>query len=272
MKKPPIKTRTPQKLAVVVGNDAYPSAPLSGCINDANAFNAVIATRGFNDAKAMADMLKLRGFTSNTLINANKAQILTALNAMVNSAVPGNNDKFVFFFSGHGSQVRDVSGDEADGWDEVICPIDWPQYISDDDLRAIFGRLPADATLDVFFDCCHSGTGTRDVNQIGTIRALPPIVGKRSRKAKPTTKAIVLVPGLNHILWAGCADNQTSAELIIGGQVRGAFSYYLCKALGATGTRSQMINYVCTKVAALGLSQVPQLEAAQAETLQAPFT
>ena len=262
----------PQKLAVVVGNDGYPTAPLSGCINDANAFNAVITTRGFNDAQAMADVLKLRGFTSNTLLNANKAPILAALNGMVDSAIPGNNDKFIFFFSGHGSQVRDVSGDEADGWDEVICPIDWPQYISDDDLRAIFARLPSDATLDVFMDCCHSGTGTRDVNQIGTIRALPPIVGKKSRKAKAKTKAIVLVPGLNHILWAGCRDGQTSAELIINGQVRGAFSYYLCKALTAVGTRSQMINYVCTKVAALGLSQVPQLEATQAETLQAPFT
>jgi len=96
------------------------------------------------------------------------------------------------------------------------------------------------------------------------------LVRKRGKTSK--TKAIVLVPSINHILWAACRDGQTAAELIVGGSGAGAFSYYVNKALKATGTRSQMINYVCTKVAALGLSQVPQLEATQAETLQAPFT
>jgi hypothetical protein len=34
--------------------------------------------------------------------------------------------KFLFFnFSGHGTQVRDDDGDEADGLDEALCPCDF---------------------------------------------------------------------------------------------------------------------------------------------------
>ena len=43
--------------------------------------------------------------------------------AMRSSPAP---NKFLFFnFSGHGTRVRDVSGDEQDGMDEAICPLDY---------------------------------------------------------------------------------------------------------------------------------------------------
>ncbi|MCK9570253.1 caspase family protein [Candidatus Pacearchaeota archaeon] len=245
------------KKALIIGINDYPTAPLQGCVNDAYDYQA---------------RLQAKGFTCTLLLNsqATKANILAGINSLVSGVASG--DSIALCYSGHGSQVTDSSGDETDNKDEVLCPANWPQYVSDDDLRSIFAGLPSGVTLDCFLDCCHSGTGTRDINQIGTIRSLPPIVGKRSKK-KSKTKTIVLVPTLNHILWAGCEDGQTSTELSINGIPRGAFSYYVGKALASTGgTRSQMINYVCTKVAALGLSQIPQLEATQAETLQAPFT
>jgi uncharacterized caspase-like protein len=242
------------KKALIIGINDYPTAPLQGCVNDANDYQATLTAKGF---------------TCTMLLNsqATKANILAGINSLVAGAASG--DSLVLAYSGHGSQVVDSSGDETDNKDEVLCPVNWPQYVSDDDLRGIFANLPAGVTLDCFLDCCHSGTGTRQIDPDITIRSLPPIV---SRKAKKKQKAIVLVPTLNHILWAGCEDGQTSAELIVKGIYRGAFSYYTNKALKAVGSRSQMINYVCTKVAALGLSQVPQLEATQAETLQAPFT
>ncbi len=243
------------KKALIIGVDNYPTAPLHGCVNDAYDYQATLTAKGF---------------TCTMLLNsqATKANILAGINALVAGTTSG--DSLVLAYSGHGSQVTDSSGDESDNKDEVLCPVNWPQYVSDDDLRGIFANLPSGVTLDCFLDCCHSGTGTREIDSAITIRSLPPIIRKRSKKAK--TKAIVLVPTLNHILWAGCEDGQTSAELIVGGVYRGAFSYYTNKALKAVGSRSQMINYVCTKVAALGLSQVPQLEATQVETLQAPFT
>ena len=40
---------------------------------------------------------------------------------------------------GHGSQVRDLDGDEEDGYDEVICPLDFKTAgpIVDDEMHRI---------------------------------------------------------------------------------------------------------------------------------------
>ena len=178
-------------------------------------------------------------------------------------------DSVAIVYSAHGSQVRDSSGDESDGWDEVLCPADWPNDVSDDDIRTILATVPTGVNVDVIFDCCHSGTGTREIGQTYTVRSLPPIVGKVSHPGKKTRAAVIA--NLNHCLWAGCKDGQTSAELSIGGKVRGAFSYFLWKEIRVGGTRSAIMARVCKQVAALGLNQIPQLEASKAEMLQAPF-
>jgi hypothetical protein len=244
------------KTAAVIAINNYPgtSNDLTGCLNDA--------------ADALAT-LKAKGFTCTTYYDskATKAQILAGIKSAFSCARSG--DSVAIVYSAHGSQVRDSSGDEADGWDEVLCPADWPKYVSDDDIRAILATVPAGVNVDVIFDCCHSGTGTREIGQTYTIRSLPPIVGKVSHPGHKTKAAVIA--NLNHCLWAGCKDGQTSAELSIGGKVRGAFSYYLWKEIRAGGTRSAIMARVCKQVAALGLDQIPQLEASKAEMLQAPF-
>ena len=245
------------KKALLVGIDNYPgtSYDLQGCLNDVAAAKAVLVKAGF---------------TCTTLTNsqATRANILNRLTSLVTGAVSG--DSVAFYYSGHGSQVTDASGDEADGWDEVLCPYDWPKYVSDDDFRAILAKAKPGVTVDVIIDACHSGTGTRELNQPYTIRALPPIVGRVSKRGKKS-RAISIVPGLNHVLWAACGDGQTSAELSIGGTIRGAFSYYLWRDIPVGGTRSQIMADVSKRVAALGLPQVPWLEATTTEASHAVF-
>lgn len=244
------------KKALVVALNDYPGtgSDLQGCINDA--LDGLVA-------------LKAAGFTCSSISNSNakRATILSALKSLFTCARSG--DSFVFYYSAHGSQVRDANADEPDGWDEVLCPYDWPNYVSDDDIRAILSKVPAGVNIDVIMDCCHSGTGTREIGQDFTIRSLPPIIGKVSHPGKKTRASVVA--NLNHCLWAGCAANQYSAEMTMGGKVRGVFSYFLWKEIRAGGTRSAIMARVCKQVAALGLKQVPQLEATQAEMLQAPF-
>ena len=68
---------------------------------------------------------------------------------------------------------------------------------------------------------------------------------------------------MNHVLWAGCRNNQTSAEASIGGSFRGAFTYYYCQALRRAGvsiTRRRLDSLVSADLAKNGYSQVPQLE------------
>lgn len=77
----------------------------------------------------------------------------------------GEGDYFVFYYSGHGTNLQDVSGDEADGQDEAFCfvtpdgQINFNSCLSDDDFAtAITGAVDADAKVIILTDCCHSGT------------------------------------------------------------------------------------------------------------------
>ena len=77
------------------------------------------------------------------------------------------------------------------------------------------------------------------------------------------------------MLWAGCRDNQTSAEASIGGVIRGIFTYAFCKTLraaGTTTTRAQLDALVSAYIKKLGYSQVPQLEGTRTSLGEKVFT
>ncbi|KAH8115349.1 caspase domain-containing protein [Phellopilus nigrolimitatus] len=79
------------------------------------------------------------------------------LRQLVEGAQTG--DHLFFYFSGHGSQVKDLDGDELDGRDEVLVASDG-KFLIDDDLHDILVRpLPARCRLTALLDCCSSGTG-----------------------------------------------------------------------------------------------------------------
>lgn len=63
--------------------------------------------------------------------------------------------------TGHGGRVKDEDGDEEDGYDETIIPVDFSTtgQITDDVIFAeLVGRMPQGSTLMTLMDCCHSGT------------------------------------------------------------------------------------------------------------------
>nr|XP_043625972.1 metacaspase-3-like [Erigeron canadensis] len=70
-------------------------------------------------------------------------------------------DSLVFYYAGHGSRMIDYSGDEKDGYDEALCPVDYrvSGKILDDEFNAILVEpLPHGATLHSIMDTCFSGT------------------------------------------------------------------------------------------------------------------
>jgi metacaspase-1 len=70
-------------------------------------------------------------------------------------------DSLLFHFSGHGAQQRNYSGDEVDGYDETLCPLDFETQgmIVDDEINAALVRpLPHGVKLHALIDACHSGT------------------------------------------------------------------------------------------------------------------
>src|SRR5206468_3948598 len=83
----------------------------------------------------------------------------------VKSGRPG--DVLVWQYSGHGTQVPDLNGDEADGdspgQDEAICPVDLQtgRFFVDDEVAEVIAQLQPGVSFTMFIDCCHSGTINR---------------------------------------------------------------------------------------------------------------
>lgn len=278
--------------ALLVGiNDYQGISDLRGCINDVTNMRNILKTfLGFsnNDIRLLLDA------------RATKANIISRLNWLVRGAKSG--DYLVFHFSGHGSQIRDRDGDElSDRMDELICPYDmnWDgSYITDDELRNIFKKLPQGVLLEVFMDSCHSGTGLRVVDDFGRPAELGPepprLEQYRVSRYLPPPPDIVarwegeeelLAPArgfrelgratVHHILWAGCKDSQTSADAYIAGSFNGAFTYYFCKAMrdtNGTVARSELLRRLRQSLVFNRYSQTPQLEAEATVRAMRAFT
>jgi hypothetical protein len=141
-----------RRVAVCFGINDYPTAPLNGCVSDAARWLETLKRLGF-DAKPIRQE------------DATRAGMLRELNALIANSRAG--DSLVFQYSGHGTQVEDLDGDEAQGdtpgLDEAICPIDFADgnFLIDDDIAEQVALLPAGVQLSFLLDCCHSGTGTR---------------------------------------------------------------------------------------------------------------
>jgi metacaspase-1 len=277
-----------KRKALLVGvNDYAPigagGPDLHGCVPDvadmANTLNAL----GIVAASPGTMRILTNG-------SATRANILTGIRWLITGAAAG--DVLVFYYSGHGTYVVDTSGDEADHKDECICPHDFASAgpIKDDDIRALLGGLPATVNLDVIFDSCFSGSATRELvasAPLATIRFVePPLDHSIYVDTNPRintrgvmragSRAVVPIPGLNHVLWAACRDNQTSAEASMeGGPVRGVFTYCFCKVLrraGVSVTRRQLEALVAAYVRSKGFPQVLQLEGTVASIGQKVFT
>ena len=65
------------------------------------------------------------------------------------------------FCEGHGGKLRDTNGDEEDGYDETLVPLDFERrgQIRDDDLlKHLVLPMKAGVFVTSVMDCCHSGT------------------------------------------------------------------------------------------------------------------
>lgn len=251
------------KKALLVGiNDYKQINDLSGCINDVtNVRDILLKYFSFTvpDIRILADS------------RATKANILNRLKWLVASAKKG--DDLIFHYSGHGTRLRDRDGDELkDHMDEAICPWDtnWDGgVILDDDLYNIFKGINAGVNLEVILDSCHSGTGTKELMFMKDMKIrfmLPPVdIESRTEEGLKTRRFGLKSQQktLNHVLWAGCKDNQTSADAMIGNTYNGAFTYYFCKHIRDTQgkiARRELIKRVRASLRHEGYSQVPQLE------------
>src|SRR5262249_50106839 len=116
----------------------------------------------------------------------------------VNTA--GKDDVVLFYFAGHGSQVRNSRSDEPDFLDESLVPADsraGAADIRDKELRLYFNRiLHRGAHLTVMLDNCHSGSGARGLLTEAHPRGVKPDlrdVADGSRAPRPEDRGALVL-------------------------------------------------------------------------------
>lgn len=202
----------------------------------------------------------------------------------------------MFRFTGHGGQTKDLDGDEDDGYDEVIYPVDFKiaGHIVDDQMHDIMVRpLQPGVRLTAIFDSCHSGSAL-DLPYIYSTKGMlkEPNLAKEAgqglmsavtayargdlggmasslfRLAKKATtgedaykKTIrTKTSPADVIMWSGSKDSQTSADATINAQATGAMSWAFITALQTNPQQSyvQLLNSI-RELLISKYSQRPQL-------------
>lgn len=275
-----------KRKALLVGIDQYipPAGPnLNGCVNDVT--DMLITLNSVGIVPPRPGSMRI---LTNT--RATKARILDGIRWLVKGAREG--DALIFYYSGHGSRVVDVDGEEIDGYDETICPTDIATAgdLTDDEIREALSGVPEGVNLEVIFDSCHSGTATRggivrsDVPEKKSfaIRYMEPPIDwgffmdvnpKVPRRGISRPKEVQVVTGLNHVHWGACRDYQTSSEVDIGGIRRGVFTYNLCQIIRRSNgniNRRKLDGLVNNNIKAYG--QTSQLECIEESMDQIVFT
>ncbi len=170
--------------AVIVGVSDYLTldADLKGPSNDARLMAETLIARGVRAADMTVLTSDPTGLAAGTATAPpTRAEILKALRAKTDASNKG--DIVVFYFSGHGAQAPDLSGDEGGGYDELLLPADasgWNGAIGsvenalvDDDLQAwAQATLSQGVQVIGLIDACHAATGFRAVGGQGVARVI----------------------------------------------------------------------------------------------------
>ncbi|EGV65375.1 Ca(2+)-dependent cysteine protease [Yamadazyma tenuis] len=146
-----------RRKALLVGVNYFgTNNELKGCINDVKNMSSFLNKQfGYS----WDDMVILTDDQRQYNKIPTRENILRGMQWLTRDARP--NDSLFFHYSGHGGVTKDLDGDEEDGTDQVIYPLDFEQngFIVDDIMHEIMVRpLPMGCRLTALYDSCHSGT------------------------------------------------------------------------------------------------------------------
>ncbi len=214
------------KKALLIGiNYIGLNVELKGCINDVNNINDILKTNNFN----------ITLLTDKTEVKPTKQGIIDGLNWLINDCKAG--DTLLFYYSGHGSRIKDTNGDELDRLDEVLVPLDYRinGIITDDYLYDNI-KIKGGVNFYGITDCCHSGSMCDlKYNYTPTCRLINGII-TNGMSYNPKDWSDTMTKNLlkkdymlgNVVFISGCKDNQTASETYT---QQGAFSVCFLKFL-----------------------------------------
>ncbi|KAG0211108.1 Ca(2+)-dependent cysteine protease [Mortierella sp. GBA30] len=267
---------TGHRRALLIGiNYTGLANPLHGCINDAAIMKNFLLDVGFHDESIRV----LTDDQVGTPWMPTRDNILENLKWLIQDAK--KNDSYFLHYSGHGGQVVDLDGDETNGMDNCIFPLDHKEkgVIIDDDLHnMLVKKLPPGVRLTVVFDCCHSGSaldlpyvyastgyirGSSALANLGhelvegnfdaeALKELQEKWQKLQLEEKEFARQVKLkAADADVIMFSGCKDDQTSADVSVkrGGKMassNGAMTYAFTKCIRENPVQSyqDMLNNI----------------------------
>jgi hypothetical protein len=260
-----------QKKALIIAVGDYP---------DKSGWNSISS---LNDVPLIKDVLLQQKFLEKDIKviqnkQANKAGIISALRNLLDESKP--NDVVVIHYSGHGQQIFDDNGDEADGLDEALVPYDalanyttnykGENHLRDDEIEQIINsfrnKLGKNGQLLMIFDSCHSGSATRGGKARGGVGALVPDNWKPNQTTKNDTR------GSGMFETTKLSDSPASFVLISGASAQelnyeyqgfGSLSYAFSSAmsqLGSDFTYRNLFAKVTSEMNVLAPKQNPVIE------------
>lgn len=230
-----------QKLAFLVGISNYDTALTGYQWNNIN---------GTEDINLLTPILNHQGFTTIALHDkdATYKNIVTQLSVFSDKVKKG--DIVYLHFSAHGQPVEDLNGDEEDGWDEAIVPIDaykiykkgvyeGQRHLTDDLLnkyvKKLREKIGPTGFLYVVIDACHAGTSSRANDE--TVRGTHVGFTYNNKVFKPSTSKkshyrIEASSKLSNVLFIeACRSNQVNTEIKVDGKRFGPLSYNIAQTL-----------------------------------------
>lgn len=231
------------KYAILVGISDY------HCIDKNNEWSDI---HGVNDVSLLSSVLKKQGYNVQKMTNCNATynNIIKSIKGLTLKCKKG--DYVYIHFSCHGQPFEDQNGDEEDGWDESIVPVDagmiyekgvyeGERHIIDDDLLVMMNKIRSKVgntgVIYVVLDACHAGTSFKG-NDEDVVRGTNygfSVEGKRYRPIKIEKKnhyQMKSTPGYAPIIYLeACRSYQKNVEIVERGVNYGGLSYYISRIL-----------------------------------------
>mgnify|MGYP002623931004 CR=1 FL=1 len=212
---------------------------------------------GANDIVLLTPMLKKQGFKITSLSNksATANNIRKGLKSFSSSCQP--DDIVYIHFSCHGQPVEDMNGDEEDGWDEALVPVDAKKvyqkgkyegenHITDDELngylKTIRSKLGPQGFVYVIIDACHAGSSYRGDDEEDSVvirgtnsgfsksnKPFAPRMNEQSKRSKIKIEKSVSIA--NICILEACRSFEKNREILENGKYYGSLSYYVNKTL-----------------------------------------
>ncbi|KAK9051485.1 hypothetical protein SSX86_028112 [Deinandra increscens subsp. villosa] len=217
-----------RKKAVIVGvSYRNTSHELKGCLNDAKYMKHLLVTK-FQFPESSIVMLTEEETDPSRIPTGRNMR--AALSWLINGCQSG--DSLLFHFSGHGSNQRNRNGDEIDGYDETLLPLDFETdgMIVDDEINSMIVKpLPHGVRLHAIIDSCHSGT-VLDLPWLCRMNRTGKYEWEDHRPKSGIWKGS---SGGEVISISGCDDDQTSADTSALSKITstGAMTYCFIQAI-----------------------------------------